>query len=184
VIVPRSPFAIDARFAPWVEPDHVRRVLDIGTGSGCIAIACALQFPETRVDAVDVSATALEVAAVNVARHDVQDRVHLHRGDVFEPVHGQVYDVIVSNPPYVSDAEMAELPQEYRYEPDLALRAGTDARRRALHPRRRAGGTWRGGALFAKSATARERGASTGRASVHVAGFRTRRRRNISAHAP
>ena len=128
VIVPRSPFAelIDARFAPWVEPGHVRRVLDIGTGSGCIAIACALQFPEARVDAVDVSATALEVAAVNVARHHVQDRVHLHRGDVFEPVHEQVYDVIVSNPPYVSDAEMAELPQEYRYEPDLALRAGTD----------------------------------------------------------
>jgi ribosomal protein L3 glutamine methyltransferase len=128
VIVPRSAFAelINARFAPWVDPGRVHRVLDIGTGSGCIAIACALEFPEARVDAVDVSATALEVAAVNVARHAVQGRVQLHRGDVFEPVRDGLYDVIVSNPPYVSDAEMAELPEEYRHEPDLALRAGLD----------------------------------------------------------
>ena len=128
VIVPRSPFAelIDARFAPWVEPGRVRRVLDIGTGSGCIAIACALRFPDAQVDAIDVSAAALEVAATNTARHDVQARVALHRGDVFEPVADAVYDVIVSNPPYVSDAEMAELPQEYHHEPDLALRAGAD----------------------------------------------------------
>jgi ribosomal protein L3 glutamine methyltransferase len=128
VIVPRSPFAelIAARFAPWIDPGRVRRVLDIGTGSGCIAIACALAFPEARVDAVDLSAAALDVARLNVERHGVADRVGLHRGDVYDPVGDRVYDVIVSNPPYVSDDEMAALPAEHRHEPDLALRAGAD----------------------------------------------------------
>jgi ribosomal protein L3 glutamine methyltransferase len=128
VIVPRSPFAelIHAGFRPWIDPGRVRRILDIGTGSGCIAIACAVAFPEARVDAVDVSAQALEIAARNVARHGVADRVQLLAGDVFEPVGAQRYDLIVSNPPYVSDEEMAALPDEYRREPDLALRAGSD----------------------------------------------------------
>jgi ribosomal protein L3 glutamine methyltransferase len=128
VIVPRSPFAelIQAGFAPWIDPDRVRRVLDIGTGSGCIAVACALAFPEATVDAVDLSPLALEVAERNVARHEVQERVRLLAGDVYEPVADARYDLIVANPPYVSDAEMNALPAEYRHEPDLALRAGHD----------------------------------------------------------
>jgi ribosomal protein L3 glutamine methyltransferase len=128
VIVPRSPFAelIAAGFEPWLEPQRVRRVVDLGTGSGCIAIACALRFPQARVDAVDLSTDALGVATRNVARHGVTGRLQLHRGDLFEPLGGAVYDLIVSNPPYVSDAEMAALPQEYLHEPDMALRAGSD----------------------------------------------------------
>ena len=128
VIVPRSPFAelISAGFRPWIEPGRVHRILDIGTGSGCIAIACAVAFPQAQVDAVDVSPQALEVAGRNVARHQVGDRLRLLQGSVFEPLGTQRYDLIVSNPPYVSDAEMQALPDEYRHEPDLALRAGSD----------------------------------------------------------
>ena len=128
VIVPRSPFAelIAAGFEPWIDREHVARVLDIGTGSGCIAIACARRFESARVDAVDLSQAALEVAARNVARHGVADRVRLLQGDVFEPVRSERYDLIVANPPYVSDAEMEALPDEYGHEPDLALRAGGD----------------------------------------------------------
>lgn len=128
VIVPRSPLAelVLERFEPWVDPDRVRHVLDIGTGSGCIAIACALAFPAARVDAVDISTDALEIAARNVAKHAVGDRVRLLHGDCFAPLAGERYDLIVANPPYVSDAEMAALPQEYLHEPELALRAGPD----------------------------------------------------------
>jgi ribosomal protein L3 glutamine methyltransferase len=128
VIVPRSPFAelIAAGFAPWIDPARVRRILDVGTGSGCIAIACAKHFVEARVDAVDLSPDALTVAARNVARHQVGDRLRLLQGDALEPVRGERYDLIVSNPPYVSHAEMDALPAEYGHEPDLALRAGAD----------------------------------------------------------
>jgi len=128
VIVPRSPFAelIHAGFSPWIDPQHVRRILDVGTGSGCIAIACAMAFPQARVDAVDVSPAALEVAQRNVVRHGVADRVRLLQGDVYEPLGDARYDLIVANPPYVSDAELDALPSEYRHEPDLALRAGAD----------------------------------------------------------
>jgi ribosomal protein L3 glutamine methyltransferase len=128
VIVPRSPFAelIAAGFEPWVDASRVAHVLDIGTGSGCIAIACARRFPAARVDAVDLSSAALEVAARNVERHGVAERMRLLCGDAFEPVKGERYDIIVSNPPYVSDAEMDALPPEYLHEPPLALRAGAD----------------------------------------------------------
>jgi len=128
VIVPRSPFAelIAAGFEPWLDPGRVHSIVDLGTGSGCIAIACALRFPEARVDAVDLSPDALSVAARNVERHVVGDRLRLYRGDMFEPLGDSVYDLIVSNPPYVSDAEMEALPQEYLHEPDMALRAGSD----------------------------------------------------------
>ena len=128
VIVPRSPFAelIHAGFAPWVDPDRVRSVLDLGTGSGCIAIACAVRFPQAQVDAVDLSPDALAVARRNVERHDLRSRLTLHQGDVYSPLGERRYDLIVSNPPYVSDAEMAELPGEYLHEPDMALRAGAD----------------------------------------------------------
>ncbi|MFO1393512.1 MAG: 50S ribosomal protein L3 N(5)-glutamine methyltransferase [Steroidobacteraceae bacterium] len=128
VIVPRSPFAelIAARFEPWIDPAAVHTVLDVGTGSGCIAIACAKAFPGATVDAVDVSPVALAVARRNVVRHGVGDRLNLLEGDVFAPVGERRYDLIVSNPPYVSDAEMTALPAEYRHEPDVALRAGED----------------------------------------------------------
>ena len=128
VIVPRSPFAelVHAEFAPWIDATSVRRILDIGTGSGCIAIACALAFPEAIVDAVDISPLALQVASRNVARHGVGDRLRLLQGDVYEPVGDARYDLIVANPPYVSDREMNALPREYRHEPEIALRAGLD----------------------------------------------------------
>jgi ribosomal protein L3 glutamine methyltransferase len=128
VIVPRSPFAelIAGEFRPWVEPTRVRRVLDLGTGCGCIAIACARALPHSRIDAVDLSRDALDVARRNVERHGVADRVSLLQGDLYEPVAGRRYDVILSNPPYVSDAEMRRLPREYAHEPEIALRAGSD----------------------------------------------------------
>lgn len=128
VLVPRSPIAelIYAQFQPWFDPAKVRRVLDIGTGSGCIAIACALAFPEARVDAADISADALAVTRINMDRHEVTGRMLAVQSDVFSGLQGERYDLIVSNPPYVSHAEMDELPAEYLREPELGLRAGSD----------------------------------------------------------
>ncbi len=125
VLVPRSPLAelIHAEFAPWVEPAAVKRILDIGTGSGCIALACALGFPDATVDATDLSADALAVAAINRSRHGLESRVRLIEADLF-PADGGPYDLIVSNPPYVPAARIDELPREYLEEPLMALVAG------------------------------------------------------------
>jgi ribosomal protein L3 glutamine methyltransferase len=128
VLVPRSPLAelIERRFEPFVQADAVRRVLDLCTGSGCIAVACAHAFPDARVDATELSEPAAAVARRNVAEHGVADRVAVRVGDLYAPIGRARYDVILSNPPYVSDAEMAALPAEYRREPALGLAAGAD----------------------------------------------------------
>lgn len=128
VLVPRSPIAelIDARFSPWIDASKVQRVLDIGTGSGCIAIASALALPKAKVDAADISSDALAVTRMNIERHSVQRRVRAVQSDVFDGLKGERYDVIVSNPPYVGDEEMAGLPEEYRREPSTGLHGGRD----------------------------------------------------------
>jgi len=104
----------------------VRRVLDLCTGSGCLAILAALAFPRARIDAVDLSAGALALARCNVATHRLGDRIALHRGDLFTPLAGRRYDLILTNPPYVDARGMAKLPPEYRHEPRMALAAGDD----------------------------------------------------------
>jgi ribosomal protein L3 glutamine methyltransferase len=101
-------------------------VLDLCTGSGCLAVLAALAFPRARIDAVDLSAGALALARRNVTAHRLGDRIALHRGDLFRPVAGQRYDLIISNPPYVDAGGMAKLPPEYRHEPRMALAAGQD----------------------------------------------------------
>lgn len=125
VLVPRSPIAelCQRGFEPWIEAWRVRRVLDIGTGSGCIAIAAAHALPKARVDATDISARALAIARANVRRHRLGRRVRVRCADVYAGLGRRRYDVIVSNPPYVSAAEMRALPPEHRAEPAIGLHA-------------------------------------------------------------
>jgi ribosomal protein L3 glutamine methyltransferase len=128
VLTPRSPMAewLEKQFQPWIDPERVQQVLDIGTGSGSIAIGAAWAFPQAQVDAVDISPDALAVAAINVARYGLEEQVHLKQSDCFANLPPKQYDIILSNPPYVGAQEWAELPKEYTHEPKLALYAGTD----------------------------------------------------------
>ena len=123
VLIPRSPIAelIKNEFSPWIEADQVHRILDLCTGSGCIAIACCYAFPEAEVDAVDISSEALAVAAINREQLGVEEQLTLIESDCFTKVPQQSYDLIVSNPPYVGKEEMQTLPDEFRHEPVLAL---------------------------------------------------------------
>ncbi len=126
-LIPRSPVSelIEAGFHPWIDPERVRSVADVGTGSGCIAIATALAMPDVRVFATDVSPEALVVAARNVARHGVANQVTLLQGDLLNPLpEGLRLDVVVANLPYVPATELDDLPAEYRHEPRLALDGG------------------------------------------------------------
>lgn len=128
VLIPRSPFGelIQNQFQPWVRPEQIHRILDLCTGSGCIAIAMSQAFPEVMIDASDISDEALAVAKINVLRHNVEDTVTLFKSDLFKQLPPQKYDLIVSNPPYVSEQEMSELPNEYLHEPALGLAAGKE----------------------------------------------------------
>jgi ribosomal protein L3 glutamine methyltransferase len=127
VIVPRSYISelLRERLHPWLRRP-VRRALDLCTGSGCLAVLLAEAFPRAQVDAVDITAAALNVARVNIARFGFQKRVRLVRSDLFAALAGETYDLIITNPPYVDRSTMRALPPEYRHEPRLALASGED----------------------------------------------------------
>lgn len=128
VLIPRSSILelIEAGFHPWLSEQEPSRMLDLCTGSGCLAILSALAFPHAQVDATDISSAALEVAAANLRRHGLSERINLIHADVFDGLPKAKYDLIISNPPYVSADEMATLPEEYKAEPILGLEATED----------------------------------------------------------
>ena len=128
VLVPRSPIAelVESQFTPWVEPDEVESVLDLCTGSGCIGIACAYAFPMAKVDLADISQDALDVAKINVGKHEAQHRVSIIKSDLFKELKGKKYDIIVSNPPYVDAEDISDMSDEFQHEPELGLSSGND----------------------------------------------------------
>lgn len=128
VLVPRSPIAelIQNQFEPWVDPASVNTILDLCTGSACIAIACQYAFPEAQVSASDLSKDALEVAMVNVKEHGLSDDLSLIESDCFDSIPTQTFDLIVSNPPYVDEDDLASMPDEYGQEPAMGLGSGKD----------------------------------------------------------
>ena len=125
VLIPRSPIAelIEKHFAPWVDEYAVTQILDLCTGSGCIAAAMSFAFPEAMVDAIDIDASALQVAQKNITDLGLEESVCLIQSDGFDALNAEFYDIIVSNPPYVGAAEMQTLPSEYLHEPQIALQA-------------------------------------------------------------
>jgi ribosomal protein L3 glutamine methyltransferase len=127
VLVPRSPYAelINKRFDNWLHHEP-QNILDLCTGGGCIAIALAYAFEEAQIDAVDISSDALQVAEINIGEHQLAHRVFPIQSDMMTALRGQQYDLIVSNPPYVDEEDMADLPDEFRHEPELGLAAGED----------------------------------------------------------
>ncbi len=128
VLVPRSPLAelIVEGFEPWLTRDQLKQAVDVGTGSGCLAVTLACYWPGVLVDAVDISQPALDLARRNAARHGVADRVCVHRSNLLTRLEGRRYDLVLANPPYVPSASMATLPDEFRHEPRLGLEAGPD----------------------------------------------------------
>ena len=128
VLVPRSPIAelIANHFEPWTDSHRVKRILDLCTGSGCIAVASSYYFPDAEVCAADISADALAVAELNLAHHDLSKRITLYESDLFDSIPKQSFDVIVSNPPYVDAEDMALLSEEFHHEPVIGLGAGDD----------------------------------------------------------
>jgi ribosomal protein L3 glutamine methyltransferase len=127
VLVPRSPIAelIEKKFHPWVKKSP-ERILDLCAGSGCIGIACAMAFPDAEVQLSDISYEALEVADQNIQYHNLFDRVFPIQSDCFENLQGQKFDLIVSNPPYVDEEDLADMPDEYHAEPPIGLASGAD----------------------------------------------------------
>ena len=129
VIVPRSFIAelIVEQFAPWINnPDNISNILELCTGSGCLAIMMADQFPNAHIDAVDLSATALNIAHTNINRYDMEERIRLYHADLYDGIPDKRYQLIVSNPPYVNQQSMNKLPPEYLAEPSMALAGGLD----------------------------------------------------------
>jgi ribosomal protein L3 glutamine methyltransferase len=123
VLIPRSPLAelIEQQFMPWIDPEQVENILDLCTGSACIAAACAMAFPQASVDAIDIDPNALAVAAINMNQLELNDQVRLIESDGLSALSDEKYDIIVSNPPYVGAMEMSTLPAEYLHEPSIAL---------------------------------------------------------------